>query len=231
MKRRFYGWKLHLGIRPYKATLEWQKRMVRYRGNGTIRDTLMFLQHPHTITVGRDIKKDSLKGLDGVEVHYISRGGDVTYHGPGQLVVYPIIDLKRQGKDLHKFIRSVEQGIIAAFASYGLGCDRNPEHTGVWIGERKIASIGIAVRNWISYHGAAINLTTDLERFQAIRPCGLSPEVMTSALRELGVEITPVEFADTLALTFGEIFDTDFQEVDLEQLAEEAYLEESSRSL
>jgi len=231
MTAAFYGWSIFLGSRPYTAALEWQNRMVRYRQNGSIRDTLFYLEHPDVITLGRDCRKADLSRTAGVEVHRITRGGGVTYHGPGQLVLYPIFDLARRGRDLRKFIRDLEEGIIRTLAGYNLAGRRRPKYTGVWIGDRKIASIGVAVSQWISYHGAAINLTTDLAKFHMIDPCGLPPETMTSLQKEAGKDISPVVFAGKLTKAYGEIFDTVFPDIDLEELAEIAQVEESTQSL
>lgn len=231
MKPRFHGWHIYLGNRPYRAALEWQKRMVRYRRNGTIRDTIFYLEHPDVITVGRDAEGEDLSKITGIELFKIARGGGVTYHGPGQLVVYPIFDLGRRGKNLHKFIRDIEEGIIRTFDTYGLSCQRHPEHTGVWVEDRKIASIGVAVARWISFHGAAINLTTDLEKFKLINPCGLAPETMTNAFSELNRKIDPIEFSAKLNEVYSEIFETKFYDVDLEELIEMVEAEESSQSL
>ena len=236
MARKYYGWQMFLGRRPYKATLQWQERMVQFRQSGTIRDTLMYLEHPHVFTIGRDVpdewkNKGGKKHPNSIDCFYIPRGGGVTYHGPGQLIVYPIFNLRRHGKDLKKFIFNLEEGIIRALAAYGLKCRRFDGHTGVWIKRRKIASIGIAVNHWISSHGAAINLTTDLEKYKAINPCGLQPETMTSAYIESGKKITLEEFAATLSKEYEEIFNTSFEEEDLEEIAEMIRIEESTQSL
>lgn len=231
MTAAYYGWSIFLGSRPYTAALEWQTRMVRYRQNGSIRDTLFYFEHPDVITLGRDSRKADLSRTTGVEVHRITRGGGVTYHGPGQLVLYPVFDLARRGRDLRKFIRDLEEGIIRTLAGYGLAGKRRPKYTGVWIGDRKIASIGVAVSQWISYHGAAINLTTDLTKFHMIDPCGLPPETMTSLQKETGKVATPPQFALKLSEAYAGIFDTIFQDIDLEELAEIARLEESTQSL
>jgi len=230
-KPRFHGWRIFLGNRSYKAALEWQKRMARYRENGIIRDTLFYMEHPDVVTVGRDCPDEEVSKLKDIEWHHITRGGGFTYHGPGQLVVYPIFDLRRRGKDLHKFIDDVQGGIIRTFAGYGLKCRRDDEHTGVWVKKRKIASIGIAVKRWISFHGAAINLTTDLRKFKVINPCGLPPETMTSAYKELKRKIPLKEFAGKLTETFTEVFETQFDDVNLDELAEMVQSEESSQSI
>lgn len=231
MTKAHYGWSIFLGRRPYAAALEWQTRMVRYRQNGSIRDTLFYFEHPEVITIGRDCKQADLSRAAGVDVHRITRGGGMTYHGPGQLVVYPIFDVARRGRDLRRFIFDLEEGIIRALVGYGLAGRRRPRYTGVWTADHKIASIGVAVSQWISYHGAAINLTTDLTKFSTINPCGLPPATMTSLQKETGQEIPLTEFARRLSEAYAEIFDTDFQEIDLEELAEIARLEESTQSL
>lgn len=237
MEHKFYGWYLHLGKRPYQAALEWQKRMVRYRIDGSIRDTIFYLEHPDVITLGREypeedidcIKESSEKA--GFEFFKVTRGGGLTYHGSGQLVVYPVFNLSRRGKDLRRFIGQLEEGIINTFAAYGLKCKRNDKHTGVWVEDRKIASIGVAVSRWITYHGAAINLTSDLKKFRLIKPCGLPAETITTAWHEINKKIRLKTFAKKLTVEYSKIFDTAFYEIDLEELAEIARLEESTKSL
>ena len=231
MPRRFNGWKIFLGRRSFGPTHEWQKRMVRYRRHGGIRDTLFHVEHPDVFTLGRDCPDVDTSRIKGIELVRINRGGNITYHGPGQLVVYPIFDLRRRGGDLHEFIQNLEVGIIRAFDTYGLKCRCNEGHTGVWVENRKIASIGIAVTQWISYHGAAVNLTTDLSKFAMINPCGLPPEVMTSAEKELGKKISLEEFAEALSNVYEEVYDTRFYDVDLDELTEIIRLEEASQTL
>lgn len=232
MTNKYYGWKLFLGQRSYQASLEWQHRMVRYRLAGTIRDTLFFLEHPDVVTVGRDAKEEDYNCVPpNIEIHKIARGGAVTYHGPGQLVVYPIFNLTRRKKDLHAFIRNIEEGIIRAFAEYDLSCRRKDGHTGVWVEDRKIASIGVGVSKWISFHGAAINLTTNLDKFQMIHPCGLAPDVMTTAEKEIGIKIGLKEFSDKLVTSFSEVFETSFQEANFEEILELIDAEENTQSL
>lgn len=231
MANKFYGWKMDLGSRPYKAALAWQERMVAYRQHGTVRDTLFYLTHPDVFTIGKNTPEKGIPKVKDIECFHISRGGGVTYHGPGQLVVYPIFDLARRGKDLHKFIHDIEEGIIQSLGTFGIKCRRYEEHTGVWVKRKKIASIGIAVKRWISYHGAAINLTTDLSKFNSINPCGFDPKVMTSAKEELGREIPMENFMERLSEVYSMIFDTAFYELDMEELIEIISLEESSQSL
>jgi lipoyl(octanoyl) transferase len=231
MSPTYFGWKMNLGLRSYQAAHEWQKRMVRYRMNGMIRDTIFYTTHPHVITIGRDFQESCPLNIGETEVHQISRGGGITYHGPGQLVIYPIFDLRRRGRDLHTFIHNIEEGIIRAFDSYGLKCGRKEDHMGVWVKNRKIASIGVAVQRWISFHGAALNLTTDLNKFHMINPCGLTPETMTSAEKEINKKISLDDFASKLSDHYSQLFDTKFDDISMNELAEIIDLEESSQTL
>jgi len=232
MSHRFFGWNIFLGKRAYKAALSWQLRMVRYRLAGTIRDTLFYLEHPDVVTVGRDAKEEDYNCVPkNIEVHQITRGGAVTYHGLGQLVVYPIFNLARQGKDLHRFVHNLEEGIIRTLAAFDLPSGRRTDHTGVWIEDRKIASIGVAVSQWISYHGAAINLYTDLKKFQMIHPCGLPPEIMTSVLKETGKKVELEEFAARLTAEFSGLFDIEFSDTDLDEINEIIDMEENTQTL
>ncbi len=175
-----------LGRRGYEETLALQHRLVAERQAGTRSDALILVEHDHVITLGRrPSSRDNVLATD-IPVVEIERGGDVTYHGPGQLVAYPILRLDDAERDLHAFLRALEQGLIDACAALGLAAGRNPGWTGVWLGEKKLASIGIAVRRWVTFHGVALNVCTDLSRFGAINPCGLHASVMTSLSEALG---------------------------------------------
>lgn len=231
MPPRFYGWEKYLGERSYQGALELQHNMVRYRINGSVRDTLFYLTHPDVITLGRDSANAIYDKSCSVEIVPVSRGGNVTYHGPGQLIIYPIFNLRRRGRDLRQFIRNLEEGVIRAFSRYGLDCQRHPKHIGVWVKDKKIASIGVAVTRWISYHGVAVNLTTDLEKFKLINPCGLSSDIMTNAKEQLGVDIKPAEFASHLTSVYSDIFETEFHEVHDDELSEIISMEDESHSL
>jgi len=181
-----------LGLVPYGEALELQRRLADERIAGRIGDTLLLLEHPSVVTMGRSTREASLPVAPdllrhrGIDVFEIERGGDVTYHGPGQLVGYPIIDLQQHRPDLHWFLRRLEDVLIDALAQVGITAGRNPGYTGVWTGGRKIASIGIHVRQWVTWHGFALNVTTDLAPFQLIVPCGIQDVVMTSVEREGG---------------------------------------------
>jgi lipoate-protein ligase B len=152
---------------------------------------------------------------------FIERGGDVTYHGPGQLVVYFIFNLTRRGRDLHLFMSQLQDGIISILDKYGITARKDDEHTGIWVDDRKIASIGIAIKNWITFHGVAINLNTDLTEFQQIHPCGLEPKVMTSVASMTNKKVNMKKFGDQLIGEYERIFETNFESISLDHLAEE----------
>ena len=180
------------GVVPYAEALEWQRSLAQARIDGRLaNDVLLLLEHPAVVTLGRNSHAGHLLSRDGVEVFEIERGGDVTFHGPGQLVGYPIIDLTRHTPDLHWYLRTLEQALIDALAALGIPAERNPGYTGVWTGggsrgSRKIASIGIHVKQWVTWHGFALNVTTDLSEFERMVPCGIPGVEMTSVERELG---------------------------------------------
>jgi lipoyl(octanoyl) transferase len=198
-----------LGPTSYRAGLELQEALVRARAAGETGDWLLFPDHPPVLTVGRNPSPGSVRSDSaalarlGIEVFEVARGGDVTWHGPGQLVGYPICDLDRRGRDLHRFLRDLEQSLIDALARCGLAADRVPGRTGVWVGARngagggaameKIASIGIAVRRWVSYHGFALNVAPDLGFFDLIHPCGLRDIHMTSVKARLADDAPDLE--------------------------------------
>ena len=175
-----------LGRVPYRAALAFQRRAVETRARGESPDVLYLLEHEPVLTVGRGGKGGNLKAAApelarrGIEVVPVERGGDITYHGPGQLVGYPIVALAGLpgGMDLHRYLRDLEQALIDTLASFGLEAGRRPPYTGVWVGDRKVAAIGVAVRRWIAFHGFALNVDPDLEHFDLIHPCGI---------RDLGV--------------------------------------------
>jgi lipoate-protein ligase B len=179
-------------------------------------DTLILVEHPDVITLGRRLQaQKNVLAPGDIPIFEIERGGDVTYHGPGQLVGYPLLKLDGGERDLHAYLRNLEQGLIDACAELGLTTGRNPGWTGVWIGEgasaRKLASIGIAVRRWVTMHGFALNVATELSRFAAINPCGLDAAVMTSLVRELGRPITLAEVKPIVTRHLGRALGRDFQ--------------------
>jgi len=181
-----------LGRRSYGDALDLQRQVARARIVGDVdQDVLLFVEHPPVVTLGRSSKAAHMLATpehlrrQGVELFEVERGGDVTFHGPGQLVGYPIIDLKRHRQDLHWYLRQVEQFLIDALATYGLRGTRRPPYTGVWLDERKVASIGVHARDWVTWHGFALNVATDLRYFDLIVPCGIQAVQMTSLNTEL----------------------------------------------
>ena len=181
-----------LGVRPYGETLEIQRELRRRRLAGDLlEDVLLLVEHPPVVTLGRGTRAASVPLAPGelrrrgVEVFEVERGGDVTLHAPGQLVGYPILDLRQHRRDLHWYLRSLEDVLIQALGGLGIEADRNPGRTGVWTSGRKIASIGIHVKQWVTLHGFALNVTTDLDLFDLIVPCGIPQVVMTSVAAEL----------------------------------------------
>jgi len=177
------------GLVPYAEALEWQRRLAQDRIDGRLpHDVLLLLEHPPVVTLGRASHREHLLQAEGVEVVEVERGGDVTFHGPGQLVGYPILDLRQHRQDLHWYLRTLEQALIDGLDELGIPAERNSGFTGVWTrgGGRKIASIGVHVKQWVTWHGFALNVTTDLSAFERIVPCGIPGVEMTSVERELG---------------------------------------------
>jgi len=193
-----------LGRTPYKDCHELQGALVEERAADRIGDVLILTEHEPVITLGRGVDRAALPALDVVE---IERGGEATYHGPGQLVAYPILKLPEGRRDLHRYLRDLEEVVIGVLGEFGLRGIRNEGLTGVWVGSQKICSIGVAVRRWVTYHGLALNLHTDLAAFQAFRPCGLDPEVMTRLADH--VELPPTNLLGEVLLVkhFCRVFD------------------------
>ena len=188
---------IELGTRPFAAALELQRAAARARITGEIdQDLLLLVEHPPVITLGRSSKAHHLLASPallesrGVELFEVERGGDVTFHGPGQLVGYPIVDLKRHKQDLHWYLRQVEEALIRALEPMGIMAERRAGLTGVWTDGRKLASIGVHARDWVTWHGFALNVTTDLSYFDLMVPCGIADVEMTSVRRELPPDTT-----------------------------------------
>jgi lipoyl(octanoyl) transferase len=177
-----------LGTVDYESALALQDALVAGRRAHQIADTLQLLEHPRVFTLGRGADaRYLLEARPGVPVFRVSRGGQVTYHGPGQLVGYPILKLEGRDRDIHLYLRRLEQTMIDALAEFGIAAGRRAGLTGVWVGERKIGSIGVGLRRWITLHGFALNVRTELEYFGAMVPCGIAGVEMTSVEREIGL--------------------------------------------
>jgi lipoyl(octanoyl) transferase len=207
-------WTVPLGRVAYEEALELQRHIARDRISGALpQDVLLLVEHPPVVTLGRASKGKHLIASPeflrskGVELFEVERGGDVTFHGPGQLVGYPIVDLKRHRLDLHWYLRKIEEALINTLADYEIVAERNPSFTGVWTKGKKIASIGVHARDWVTWHGFALNVDNDLSYFDLIVPCGLAGVSMTSVARELGPGAPSLaRVADAVSASFGEVF-------------------------
>ena len=207
------GWQvLNLGLEPFGVTLRRQEELVRQRLLGVVPDTLILVEHPPVVTLGRAKSRGNLLFdppallARGVEFFEVTRGGDATFHAPGQLVGYPIFDLRHRGRDVLRFCRGMEAALIATLAEFGIAAEAVPGKAGVWVRGKKIASLGISVRRWVTFHGFALNVSTDLAGFEVIRPCGEDPEIMTSMAEILGGPVAMDEVRRVVAARFAEAF-------------------------
>ncbi|MGA8028591.1 MAG: lipoyl(octanoyl) transferase LipB [Bryobacteraceae bacterium] len=204
---------LDLGRMRYSEALDVQMRLVEERKRGDGVDTLLFVEHPHVVTIGRNGKEQNVLASEeilartGIDFHETDRGGDVTYHGPGQIVGYPVLDLREWRRDVHAYFAGVEQCLIDGLAVFGIKAERIPRrgYEGVWVNGAKLAAIGIHISRWITSHGFALNVETDLSYFQYIVPCGLNRPVCS--LRSLGCEASRDEVMCVLATSFANVFD------------------------
>lgn len=204
-----------LGVISYADGLELQKQLVEQRKGGEIPDQLLLLEHPPVITLGVKARNDrshivagpQLLEAEGVEVFETGRGGDVTYHGPGQLVGYPIIDLKPDRQDVHKYVRDIEDVMIRTAAAFGVTAGRIEGLTGAWVGNEKLAAIGVRIARWITSHGFAFNVNTALNHFDFIVPCGITDKGVTSLEKLLGHPVAMADVEEACIRAFGEVFD------------------------
>jgi lipoyl(octanoyl) transferase len=209
-----------LGTVGYAEGLDVQRRLVEQRRAGGIPDTLLLLQHQHVLTLGvklADAKSHVLPSPEeltalGVEIFEAGRGGDVTYHGPGQLVAYPIIDLRPDRCDVHQYVRDLEEVMIRVCASLGLAAGRVPGKSGAWIGDNKVGAVGVRISRWITSHGIALNVAPDLNYFSLIVPCGISDKGVTSLARELGRDVSVEEVEESFAGHFADVFERSVME-------------------
>jgi len=199
----------------YGDAFEIQSRIAVERKQGQGIDRLLFVEHPHVITVGRNGHPENLLAPEetlrraGIELYESDRGGDVTYHGPGQIVAYPIMDLRAWKRDVGAFVRAIEQVLIDTLADFGIEAGRIAGMTGVWTNQAKIAAIGVHLSRWVSTHGWALNVSTDLRYFEYIVPCGLTKPV--TSMRALGVHVDIEEVKAALIRHFGEVFDFEIE--------------------
>ena len=203
-----------LGRVPYADALTLQRLLVEDRRAGRIDDLLLLLEHPHVLTLGvrgdggrsHILATPEALGARGVEVHESGRGGDITYHGPGQIVGYPIMNLQPDRCDVHRYVRDLEEVLIRTASDYGVQAERVEGLTGVWVGREKLAAIGVRISRWVTSHGFAFNATTDLEYFNLIVPCGIADRSVTSLALLLGHPVDRVEVEDRIVAHFGDVF-------------------------
>jgi len=207
-----------LGVTSYIDALELQKRMVEQRRAGEIEDVLLLVEHPPVLTLGvrgdggrsHIVASEAELSARHIDVFETGRGGDITYHGPGQIVGYPIIDLNPDRRDVHKYVRDIEEVLIRVAADYGITAGRIPGLTGVWVGDEKLAAIGVRIQRWVTSHGFALNHTTDLSHFNLIVPCGIADRGVTS-LERLACTASRFEVEDRIAAHFAEVFRRDLR--------------------
>jgi lipoyl(octanoyl) transferase len=222
---------IELGLIQYAAAFAVQERVVAARKGGKIGDVLLLCEHPHVITMGRNGKREHLLASEnvlkqkGVELYETNRGGDVTYHGPGQIVGYPILDLGAIRKDVRWYVRMLEEAMIRATAEFGITAQREEGKTGVWVGDEerseKLAAIGVHLSRWVTSHGFAYNVATDLRYFDLMVPCGIAGRKATSLEKLLGRAVGREEAATKIARHFGEVFGLEMKKGSPEQWIEQ----------
>lgn len=201
-----------LGRTRYHPAWQLQKDLVSRRADEAIPDTLLLTEHEPVITLGRGAERQNLLASPeelksrGVDLHEVERGGDITFHGPGQAVLYPIIDLRKRGRDVRRFLRDLERFVVQTLADVGLEAGVKEGLTGIWVDDHKVGAIGVAVSRWVTYHGVAINVTTDLDYFELINPCGITDYPVGSVAQLVGREIKVAHFNDLLVRHFADYF-------------------------
>jgi lipoyl(octanoyl) transferase len=210
----------HLGVVPYAVAAEMQRALVEERRADRVPDLLLLLEHPHVVTLGVKLEASrshlvatpQLLADRGVELHESGRGGDITYHGPGQLVGYPILDLRPDRCDVHKYVRDLEEVMIRAAGDFGLTAGRIRGLTGAWVGADKLGAIGVRISRWITSHGFAFNVTTDLDYFNLIVPCGITSGGVTSLSHAAGRPVAMAEASSAIIARFCDVFDRSLTE-------------------
>jgi lipoate-protein ligase B len=202
-----------LGLIPYGPAYDLQKKTVQALQDGTGGESFFLLEHPHVVTIGRNASGHALLADEtvladrGVEVTRTDRGGDVTYHGPGQLVGYPIVALEPGRRDIRRYVNDLEEVLLLTLAEFGIRGERHPEHRGVWTGGRKIASVGIRISRWVTCHGFALNVSTDLSYYSVMNPCGITGCEMTSMSRELSKDPGLDNVKKVVVGKFSDVYD------------------------
>jgi len=213
-----------LGLIEYSKAYRFQKMLWSNKLEGQGADALLLLEHPPTITIGKSGKLENLLmakeelAKQGISLFFTDRGGDITYHGPGQLVVYPIVDLRNRGKDIHRYVHDLEEVVIRTLADLSIQTGRDQRNIGVWVGNDKIAAIGVSVRKWVTMHGLALNVNPKLEHFSLINPCGILDGGVTSVSKLLGHEVPVEAVAERLVAHFSAVFDVQIGESSVDSL-------------
>lgn len=213
------GWIVNLGHANYLEVLALQRELVKLRQGQRIPDTLLLVEHEPVITLGRRGSTSNILSSfeqlasHGITVHQVERGGDVTYHGPGQLLGYPVIDLAERKIGVRQFVDLLEETIILTLSDFDISAGRRSQHRGVWVEDRKIAALGVAIKRWVSFHGFALNVSPNLDHYCHIHPCELHHEQVTSMARLLGRTPSMVEVGDTVMRKFAELFPAHWREV------------------
>ena len=222
MNRR--GYILDLGLIDYERAWDLQHQLWSRRVEEELPDVLLFLEHPHVITLGRRGNRSHLiaspEVLEAMKIplFHVERGGDVTYHGPGQIVVYPVFNLKDYGYRLVRYVSQLEEVILSVLKDFGIVGRRDPLNRGVWVDGEKIASVGVAIKRWVAFHGLSLNYETDLKYFELINPCGLEGKKMTSMSKILRKEISRGHLVERVGFHFMQIFERDWKEKKLEEI-------------
>jgi len=218
------GYIIDLGLIDYERAWDLQHQLWSRRVEEELPDVLLFLEHPHVITLGRRGNRSHLiaspEVLEAMRIplFHVERGGDVTYHGPGQIVVYPVFNLKDYGYRLVRYVSQLEEVILSVLKDFGIVGRRDPLNRGVWVDGEKIASVGVAIKRWVSFHGLSLNYETDLKYFELINPCGLEGKKMTSMAKILGTEISRKRLVERISFHFKQIFERDWNEMTLAEL-------------
>jgi len=218
------GWIVNLGRARYLEVLDLQRRLVELRQGNSVPDVLLLVEHEPVITLGRRGNRDNILSTsvalasEGIHVHPVERGGDVTYHGPGQLVVYPIVHLTQRNLSVRRFVDLLEETIIQVLADFGIQAGREPQHRGVWVSHQKVAALGVAIRRWVSFHGIALNVSPNMNHFCHINPCELKSEQVTSMAKLLGKKPALEEVAQKVVDKFVDFFPGKWREISPDQV-------------
>ena len=227
------GYIIDLGLIDYKEAWDFQHHLWSKRAEGKLPDLLLLLEHPHVITLGRRgncshliVSQEILEAMK-IPIFHVERGGDITYHGPGEMMVYPILDLKDYGYRLIRYIDQLEEVILHVLKDFGIEGRRDASNRGVWVNSDKIASIGVAIKRWVSFHGFSLNYETDLKYFDLINPCGLVGKKMTTMAKILGTRISRESLSEKICFHFKEVFKKEWVEKKLEDLISEVSIQKS----